>query len=197
MDTNTRDHTASEAVADGPPRSWGDVEGSVLERIEPSFIVVSWLLCVLASIAIAVVGGLIVSMGANQSLFGETNTELGVLTILSAMGTFIGFVLVMTVRLVHVAHDRLLNSLSVAALHVGVALLLFLGNLTLRGIAGVDLGTLFAGPWTDEVGNLFEVLERSAAASIAACLLAAGLVPARGDRPHGTQKEALDPDLQL
>lgn len=198
MDTDSHGHVPSNAqvaAAEEPPRTWGDERAR--SEVEPGFVVTTWLLCLVTSIVIAALGVGVVALASDTPLFGETNTELGVLTILAAMGTFIGFVVVMTFRLVRVEHDRLLNSMSVAALHVAFALVLFLGDLALRGIAGVDLGSVFSGSWTDELGNVFTVLERSAAAAIAACLLAVGMVPARGDRPKGTQTDATPTDLQL
>ena len=184
------------AVAPSPHPEWGDHEARVRTRLDFGWIVSTWALCVLAALAIAGVGALIVGSLSETPLTSETNTELGVLTILAAMGTFIGFVVVLVMRLTKVDHDRLSNSLAVAAFHVGVAILLFGTELALQA-AGVGVADVFTGPWTDEVGNAFTVLERSAVASILAGLLAAGMVPARGGRPVGTQTEATPQDLQL
>lgn len=197
-DAHRHDPSAARvAAAEEPPRTWGTTESDLSSHIEPRFVLISWLLCLLATVVISAVATGIVALASDAPLLGETNTELGVLTVISAFSTFLGFAVVMALRLTHVAHDRLLNSMSVAAVHVALALLLFLGDLALRGIAGVDVGSVFTGPWTDEVGNVFVVLERSSVAAIAACLLAVGMVPARGGRPAGTQTDTTPTDLQM
>lgn len=192
-----RGRGADVAVADQPPVAWGAPDRTLLQRIEPRFVVSSWALCLLASLAIAALGVLVVSLVSQAPLTGETNTELGVLMILAAMGTFIGFVTVMSLRLVRASHDRLVNSMAVAALHVAVAALLILADLAVFGIFGVHAGSGLTGPWTDTLGNVIVVLERSSVAAIAACLLAAGMVPAMGGRPAGTQTAATPTDQQL
>lgn len=200
MDTDPHGHDPSNAqvaAAEAPPRTWGLPDDHTYQRVEPGFVLTSWLLCLLATIVVAALGVAVISLAADTPILGETNTEIGVLTIVAAMATFIGFVVTMAVRLVSVEHDRLLNSMSVAAVHVGFALVLFLGNLLLREVAGVDIGSAFTGPWTDELGNVFTVLERSSVAAIAACLLASGMVPARGERPAGTQTAPTPTDNQL
>lgn len=183
------------ATADHP--EWGAPDQTLASRIVPGFVLTSWLMCLAAAVALFAIGLGIVALISSQPLFGETNTELGVATIVAAMATFIGFVVVMVLRLPHVSHDRMVNSISVAAVHVAFALTLFLGNLAVRGITGDGAGTLFTGAWTDELGNAFVVLERSAAASVLACILAVGMVPARGPRPTGTQTDVLPQDEQL
>jgi hypothetical protein len=92
----------------------------------------------------------------------------------------IGFAVVMTLRLVRVQHDRLTNSLAVAALHIAVA-----------GVAAL-VGVFVSGS-----PDALIVLERSAAATIIGCGLAVGMVPAVGERPTGTQREPADTDRQL
>lgn len=197
MDTTRNDELhARIAAADHP--EWGAPDQTLAQRVVPGFVLSSWLLALAASVALFAIGLGVMSLISSRPLFGETNTELGVAMIVAAMATFIGFVTVMVLRLPHVSHDRMVNSLSVAAVHVTFALLLFLGNLAIRGITGEGAGSLiFTGTWTDEVGNAFVVLERSAAASVLACLLAVGMVPARGPRPTGTQTDVLPQDEQL
>lgn len=177
----------------------GDVpDRAFLSRIEPGFVFTSWLLCLLATVVLFAVAALILALVSQRSLTGETNTELGVLMIASAVSTIIGFGLVMSLRLARVEHDRPMNSIAVAGLHTGVALLLFLVNLVVRQVFGTGVGgLLFEGPWTDELGNAFVVLERSAAASVLACILAIGMVPEHGDSPRGTQTGPVPEDEQL
>lgn len=177
---------------------WDEPDRFALGRLEPTFVLVSWLVALATTVVIFALSTGIVAMISDRPLTGETNTELGVLTILSAMSTFIGFVVVMTIRLVRVEHDRVVNSLAVAALHVGIAVLLFLG--ALAGQAAFDntgASSIFDGSVTEQLGNVFTVLERSSVAAILACLLAIGMVPARGDRPEGTQTDITPQDRQL
>lgn len=176
---------------------WDEPDRIDLARLEPGFVVGSWLLGVLATVAIFALSTGVVSIVSAAPITGATNTELGVLTILSAMSTFIGFVVVMVMRLVRVDHDRVVNSLAVAALHVAVALVLFLGELVLRNTTDVAASTFLAGNRFDQLGNAFTVLERSSAAAVIACLLAIGMVPARGARPQGTQTDPTPQDRQL
>ena len=49
----------------------------------------------------------------------------------------------------------------------------------------------------DELGLIFVTLERTALASIPACLLAPAVMPARGPVPRGTQRERVPTDRQL
>lgn len=189
------------AVANGtlddPHPVWGDGDRGWVGRVEPGFVLRSWAVCLAVAVVLAVVATLIISALSSAPVLGETNTELGVLTIVSSMSTFIAFAVMMAIQLSYVAHDRLTNSLAVAALHVGLAVLLFAGEFVARSIVGESVSASFDGTWTDELGNAFTVLERSAAASVLACLLAPGMVPARGDRPSGTQTDVVPTDRQL
>ncbi|MCW2928279.1 MAG: hypothetical protein JWM86_2247 [Thermoleophilia bacterium] len=179
-----------------PHPEWGGDRNPV-HGIEMGFVARSWLVCLLATAVLAALGTGFVALVSDTPLTGETNTELGVLTIVSAFATFLGFAVAMSVMLTRVAHDRLANSMAVAGLHVAVAVALFAVNLLVRALTGTDAGSVFDGPWTDEVGNAFTVLERSAVAAIGACLLAAGMVPARGERPARTQTQQAPTDYQL
>lgn len=176
---------------------WDEPDAVDVGRLELGFVVVSWLMCILATLVIFAASTAVVSLISQSSITGETNTELGILMLLAAMSTFIGFVSVMVWRLTNVDHDRVVNSLGVAALHVVVALVLFLVEITVYGISGNNASSILQGPWTDELGSAFTTLERSAGAAILACLLAIGMVPALGDRPVGTQTEATPQDRQL
>lgn len=196
MDTTRHNELhARIAAADHP--EWGAPDQTILQRIVPGFVLTSWLMCLAASVALAAIGLGIIALISQAPLFGEANTELGVAMIVSAMATFIGFVVVMVLRLPHVSHDRLVNSLSVGIVHVAFAILLFGGNLLVRAVTGDGAGSLFTGAWTDEIGTAFTILERSAVASVLACLLAVGMVPARGPRPAGTQTDLASQDEQL
>lgn len=159
---------------------WSEGDRNLLGRIEPSFVIASWALCVLAALAVAAVSGAIVALISDRNLLDGSPTELGVITILAAMGTFIGFAIVMTLRLVRVEHDRLSNALAVAALHLVVA-----GALALVGI------------FIDGAPDALVALERSAAAAFVACGLAVGMVPAMGGRPLGTQTDQAPTERQL
>ena len=187
---------AAAAVAGSPHPEWGDHGARFSTRLAPGWIVSTWVLCLLAAAAIAVVSAFIVDALSSTPLTGETNTELGVLTIVAVMATFVGFVGVLVARLTKVPHDRLANSLAVAALHVVVAIVLFAVELGLQA-AGTGATDALDGSWTDQLGNAFNVLERSSAAAILASLLAVGMVPARGDRPVGTQTSPTPQDRQL
>lgn len=208
MDTFNRPKPTRTAVDPEPASSiatartedhvvWDDPDRVASGRLEVGFVVTTWLMCVALTVVLFAVSAGIVAVISQRPLGGDTNTELGVLMILSAMSTFIGFVVMMGMRLVHVAHDRVVNSLAVAALHVSVALVLFLGALAVRQITGSSVSSLLGGGWSEQLGTTFTVLERSAAASVIACLLAIGIVPARGDRPRGTQSGAVDQDRHL
>lgn len=175
---------------------WGGRRNPI-SRVEWGFVVVSWLACLLLSAVIAAIGVAATAAFSETPILGETNTELGVLTVISAMSTFIGFAVMMSLRLTRVSHDRLSNSVAVAVLHIAVAATLFLAELGIRATVGESASSPFDGTWTDELGNAFTVLERSAVAALLACLLAAGMVPARGDRPDGTQREDTVRDRQL
>jgi hypothetical protein len=177
---------------------WDEPDRFSLDRLEVGFVLMSWVVAMLATAAIFTVSSLIVAAVSSDPLFGETSTDLGVLTILAAMSTFIGFVTTMVVRLVRVDHDRVVNSLAVAVLHTVIAISLFLGTLAARAVTGDGIvDDAFDGSTLDRVGNLFSVLERSAAAAVVACLLAIGMVPARGERPQGTQTDHTPQDRQL
>ena len=195
MDTEPT-RSASAVSTEAPPAYWGDHELHVWNRLAPGWVVTTWALCIAMALGFAALGTLFALAVSDTPITGETNTELGVLTIVAAMSTFIGFVVVLVARLVRVDHDRLVNSLAVAALHVAVAVILFAIELVLQGF-GLGAADVFDGPWTDEVGNAFTVLERSSAAVILAALLAVGMVPARGGRPGGTQTGYQPQDRQL
>ncbi|MCW2959955.1 MAG: hypothetical protein JWM90_342 [Thermoleophilia bacterium] len=179
-----------------PHPTWSEPEAHFLQRIVPSFVLTSWLLSLLATAVLATGILLILSAVSDAPLTSTENASLGVSSIAAAFATFIGFVLVQIARLPKVAHDRLVNSLAVAALHVSVAFLILIAELIARG-SGWDPASGFGGTWTDQLGNAFIVLERSAVAAIAACLLAVGMVPARGERPVGTQTDPTIQDRQL
>jgi hypothetical protein len=159
---------------------WNEDDRSVLARVEPRFVVVTWLESVAAALVIVGVSALIVRALSDRPLTGGTATELGVLTILAAMGTFLGFAVVLTLRLVQVSHDRLANAIAIAALH-----LVFAG---IAAAATVTFG------WSADVLIVFE---RTAAATIVGCGLAVGMVPAVGSRPTGTQTDATPTERQL
>lgn len=181
---------------DAPPEYWGDHDANVFDRVVPGWVFATWGLCVGAGLAIATVATIFAAAVSETPLTGETNTELGLLTIVAAMSTFIAFAVVLTMRLVKVDHDRLVNSLAVAAVHVLATVGLFSVELVLQSL-GIGMSDIYDGTWTDEVGNAFTVLERSSAAAILGALLAVGMVPARGGRPEGTQTGATPQDRQL
>lgn len=179
-----------------PPTYWGDHDLSPMTRLVPSWVATTWLACLALTFAIAAIATVLVAAFSDSPLTGATNTDLGVLTIIGAMSTFIGFSTMLAARLVRVDHDRFVNSLAVAVLHVGIAVVLFAIELALHS-AGMGASDLLDGNGTDEIGNAFTMLERSAAAAFVAALLATGMVPARGDRPTGTQVGATPQDRQL
>lgn len=188
---------AEVAVADRPPVAWGAPDRTILQRIEPRFVVGSWALSMLATVVLAVLSLLVVSLVTSTPLNADTDAGTGVVLIVAAMATFIGFVVVMAFRLVRVAHDRLVNSLAVAMLHLAVAALAIGAEFAIFAAAGADFTNTFGRPLSNNVGHAVGALERSAAAAIAACLLAAGMVPAMGGRPSGTQTAATPTDEQL
>ncbi len=195
MDSN-HPHATTAVSDDVPPPYWGDHEARPFVRLEFGWIVTTWAMCLAVGVVIALVSTAIVAALSEAPLTGEQNTTLGVLTIISAMSTFIAFASVITFRLVRVEHDRLANSLGVGVFHVLVAIALFAIELALQG-AGIGVGDVLEGTATDEVGNAFTVLERSSVAAILASLLSVGMVPARGGRPKGTQTDALPTEVQL
>jgi hypothetical protein len=176
---------------------WGDHDIPVLERIEPRFVAITWLWCTAATLALAAIGGLAFVLVTGRELTGTAGAEFGVLGIIFAFATFIAFVVTMVVRLVRVDHDRLANSMAVAALHVAVAVVLLLVELALLQFVGSGVTDAIEGGPLQQLGNVFVALERSAAVAVLACLLAVGMVPARGPRPAGTQHVARDQDSQL
>jgi hypothetical protein len=184
--------SATAVRTDVPPTYWGDHDANPLQRLEPGWVVATWAWCMLASFGVAIVATTFAAIVADSPITGTSNNDLGLLTIVAAMSTFIGFAVVMTTRLLRVDHDRLVNSLAVAALHLAVALVLFLLSVMIDGF-----GFRFESAVTDDIANAFAVLERSSVAAILACLLASGMVPARGDRPAGTQVGATPQDRQL
>ncbi len=195
MDSNSS--RSSTAIRnDPPPAYWGDHDANPLDRLEPGWVASTWALCIALTLGLGALGTLFAVAVSDTPITGQTNTELGVLTIVAAMATFIAFAVVITARLVRVPHDRLVNSLAVAALHVAVAVVLFGIELALQAL-GTGAADIFSGSWAEQVGNAFAVLERSSAAAILAALLAVGMVPARGDRPSGTQVGATPQDRQL
>ena len=176
---------------------WDEPDAIDLDRLEVGFVAVSWLIAFAVTAVIFAISSLITAALSDAPLFGAENTDLGVLTILAAMSTFIGFVTTMVLRLVRVEHDRVVNSLAVAAMHVLLAMTVFFVTLAIRAANMESLDTVFTGTVMDRVGNVFTVLERSSVAAIAACLLAIGMVPARGARPRGTQTDHTPQDAQL
>jgi hypothetical protein len=185
-DVHTEDHVV-----------WDEPDRLSLDRLELAFVVSSWAIAMVVTAVIFALSSAIVAALVDDPLFGATSTDLGVMTILAAMSTFIGFVTTMVVRLVRVDHDRVVNSLAVAGIHVLVAVMVFLGSLAARAATGSGLDDVYDGSMSDRLGNVFTVLERSSAAAIVACLLAIGMVPARGERPVGTQTDLTPQDRQL
>lgn len=188
---------ATRSDAPAPHPEWGDHDRSVLDRIEPRFVVVSWLWGLGTTLAFASIASAVYVLVTGRALTGDVSAEFGVLGLIFAFSTFIGFVVTMFWRLVRVEHDRLTNSMAVAALHVAFAVVLFGIELSVRAATGTGLTENVEGGWAQEVGNGFLALERSAAASVIACLLAVGMVPARGPRPRGTQHAERNQDAQL
>jgi len=182
-----------------PPATPQSLGGDAAEHfsIDARFVATTWAWCLAATALLFAMMAGVLALVSDASLVGEAGTELGVLTIAAASSTFIGFVLVMTMRLVRVSHDRLVNSMAVSGLHVAVALVVFLATLALASLTSSGPTDLFGASWSDAIGNVFVLLERSAAMSVIACLLAVGMVPAAGARPRGTQQESLSSDLQL
>lgn len=176
--------------------TWSEPGVGFWHRIEWGFVLKSWLLCLLVTAVLATIIMAILAAVSDDPLLGTENASLGVSTIAAAFATFIGFVIVQINRLPRVAHDRLTNSMAVAGVHVALAIVVLVVDLISRGV-GADFDSFFGGTWTDEIGNAFVVLERSAVAAVAACLLAVGMVPARGDRPEGTQGDHVVQDRQL
>lgn len=192
----TRPQSTSAVHPDPPPMYWGDHDANPLERLALGWVASTWVACIALALAIATLASLIVASLSESPLTGAQNTDLGIFTIIGAMSTFIGFAAVITLRLVRVDHDRLINSFAVAGLHVLVSVALFAVELVLQGF-GVGIADALQGNLVDQVGNAFTVLERSSAAAIIAALLSVGMVPARGERPTGTQTGATPQDLQL
>jgi len=173
------------AVAASPHPEWGDHEAHLRTRLDMGWIASTWVLCVAASLAAFAVGAFIVGSFTDTQVTDPSSTDLGVLTIVAVMSTFMAFVGVLVARLTLVEHDRLANSFAVAALHLVVAGAVFVVTLAIEGgISG-------------QVDTAFSLLERSAAAAVLASLLAVGMVPARGGRPEGTQTGPTSQDYQL
>lgn len=195
MDQSSHDAFVAAIEAEEHPE-WGEHDRSILDRLEPRFVVVTWLQCVAATLAFSALVAGVFLLVSDATLTGSTGTELGVPTIIAALSTFIGFSAVMSLRLVDVEHDRLVNSLAVGALHVGVSLVILLIEVVGRTTGDFGVSTVFEGSFGTQLGNAATLLERSSAAAIVACLLAVGVVPARGGRPAGTQHGS-EQDAQL
>jgi hypothetical protein len=115
--------------------------------------------------------------------------------VVAAGSAFIAFTAVMFVRLPRIDHDRMLNSLSIGALHAAVATSLSLIGIALWiadvGIVPVD------GSSSDALVRLSIAVGLTAPAALVACAETAGIMPARGAVPAATQTEDTPRDWQL
>ncbi len=191
MDSDTA-RSASAVRTDPPPAYWGDHDANVLDRLEPRWVVATWAMCVGVGLVFAALATVFATIVSEAPITGESGSNLGLLTIIAAMSTFFAFAVTLTLRLVRVDHDRLVNSLAVAFFHVVVAAVIFLLTLALEGF-GVSLDD----DLVSDLANALAVFERSAVAAILGAFLAVGMVPARGERPTGVQTGATPQDRQL
>lgn len=168
---------------------WSQPAEAFTHRIKLGWALVTWLIAMPFILLSGFIGVLLTDwVNPNDA----TDAQLTLLALV--FGTLITFVTVLSFRLLLIDHDRLLNSMMVAAVHVALCIVvLALGFL----LPLVGVNWPIPGSFHDELGVIFTSLERSAAISIVACGLVAGTLPATGGRPAGTQTDAMPTDRQL
>jgi hypothetical protein len=159
--------------------------------------VVSWLIAVAVivplTLGVTVLVDALFSIPASDSNGSAAN----ILVFSAAFITFFSFFTVMNLRLQKIDNDRLLNSLSVAILNLIVVGSIVLVGVILREFATWEPSQLFPGQRLTEIGFGFIMLERTAATSIAACLLAPAMLPQTGRAPIGTQTGEIPTERML
>jgi hypothetical protein len=151
----------------------------VMHHAQGRFIASTWIICglllgLLFTIALFVV---------NQAISVSTGWREELVYLIAFSATFFVFLVVLNLRLPSIQHDRMLNSLAVGSVHVGVVL----------------VGAAVAG-FMDSSINLFDArlaLIWTAPAALVACLIAPGLLPAEGDSPDGIQEGWLPTERSL
>ena len=170
---------------------WSHPMEGWLQRIQWGFVVGSWLIA--AAISLAVTTAVAMIFVASEG--SVSTTDSGVVHIIAVGVTLLTFYLVMFIRLQRIDGDRLLNSLGVGALHAMAALMAGLIGMALRSNDVVSLPV--SGSVADDLGLVFLAADRSAAAAILGCAIAAAIMPARGPLPTDTQTDELPTDRQL
>ena len=183
----TTSPVTNEPLDDHP--HWSEPAHDLPKRFNVAWIATTWLI---AFVIAAIASGLAIWLIAATADPFE-NGRSGVATIVAGLTTFIAFILVIRSRVLRLADDRLLNSLSVAGLHVVVAGIALLVGVFVAG----DQIALIPDSFREDLAIVFTAVERSSVAAILAALLIPGVVPARGDTPDGTQDAATPQDRQL
>lgn len=172
--------------------AWSRPAGRLHERISWGFVFTSWLMAAAAAVTLsALVGWAALQLRDDLAVAGAE-----IVLVIAACITFLVFAVVMMLRLPLLEHDRLLHSLTVGAVHTIASLILMLAALVLGGSIMGDAAEIGRGGGGD-LALVPLALERTAAVSVLACALAAGIMPARGPLPRGAQTERLPTDRQL
>jgi hypothetical protein len=180
----------SAVVAATDRQTWTDPDHVVRDGIDARFVVTTWAASFAATLLVVGIAALVIAVAAPGTLGSESSTGLGVLGIVAGIATFLAFATVVSWRLEHFHGDRLVNGLAVSALHLAIAGGAFLVELVARLVLSFDWAATAAADVAASIGDLAALLQLTAATSIVGCLLAIGIVPARGERPSGTQHAA-------
>jgi hypothetical protein len=184
-----RTTTATSALREPHPE-WGNRSQSLLEKVDLRFVLSAWAWCVVATLVLAGAVSAIVVYGAGAALTAAEagyGYGYGLGTVVFAFSTFIAFSAVLAVLLTRESGDRLINSLAISVLHLGLALTVIFVDVALRIVTGTGSSELVSGAWAEQAGTTLTLLVQAAPAAVFACLLAVGTVPTGGPPPAGTE----------
>jgi hypothetical protein len=192
MDDNDPARTTS-AIRPAATDSWSHPAEHAFARVQWAQAFVTWGIGAAASIVIALVAAAVYA-----AISGAGQLDGDLMIAITALSAFFGFLGALVWRLPRVVeHDRLLNSLAVAGINIGIGLAVLLVDAVVGATTGSDLTDLLAGHTISEAGIGFFAIERSAVTVIAAAFLAAGIVPEQGPTEPGAQLRPQDDDRSL
>jgi hypothetical protein len=175
MDHDDHPRSSVTAATSEPHAEWGEHD-SLASRLDLRFVVRTWTASLLVSAVFAAVVDAFVILLSDQPVAGASGTDIGLLTIVFSLSTFVGFMVAASTRLGRIAANHMENGLAIGVLHVLVGAVVLLALIALNGTAD-GVPDPFTGSVLDHVTRTLAVAAIAAPFALVGCLIAIGIAP--------------------